>query len=134
MSRAKIGTKVSDETRNKMSKARTGRICLEKTKELISKAQKMSRGHNWKGGRIKGPKYWHVKIDSHPFGKSNGYVLEHRLIMEKHLGRYLTPSEVVHHINLDTFDNRIENLIYFPNSGSHTAYHHQLRKLNNPEP
>lgn len=60
---------------------------------------------------------------NHPQCSNNGYVFEHRLIMEKYLGRYLTQKERVHHINGIKTDNRIENLQLLESQSQHMTIH-----------
>lgn len=78
---------------------------------------------NWKGGRRKHQAgYIEVQAPDHPRANGSGYVLEHRLVVEEHLGRYLTEDEVVHHINGKKDDNRIDNLLPLARS-EHQSMH-----------
>lgn len=76
---------------------------------------------NYKGYSYKHSKgYIMIHRPEHPRADRRGYVLEHRLIMEKKIGRYLFPTEDVHHKNEVKDDNRIENLELLTH-GKHTT-------------
>ena len=64
----------------------------------------------WKGGKQFNNGYIEILSKNHPHKTTHGYVREHRLVMEKHLGRYLKPSEHIHHIDGTDHDNSIDNL------------------------
>lgn len=92
---------------------------IEKMKEKISSSQigrtglKMEKSPKWKGGRrICGRDgYVFIHKPDHPFCRKDGDILEHRLVMEKMIGRYLKKGEDVHHKNGKKDDNRPGNLM-----------------------
>jgi hypothetical protein len=95
---------------------------LSKMREAKAK-QTGERHPCWKGGRRKHNGYIFIYSPNHPYKRKNNVVAEHRLVMEKHLNRFLQPQEVVHHINKDKLDNRIENLKLFSNNHNHVVFH-----------
>lgn len=74
--------------------------------------------------------YLYEIAPEHPQADVNGRVLQHRLAMERHLGRALLPTEVVHHVNHKKDDNRIENLELCESIVAHMKRH---RKRDDPE-
>lgn len=102
----------SQEAFKNRSFARKGRKLSREHRHALSLAKK----HNYNG--FNG--YGHTKIGNdgyikayapqHPHANKDGYVKLHRIIMENIIGRYLSENEVVHHINHNRQDNRIENL------------------------
>lgn len=82
-------------------------------------AQRGKYNPSYNGGRAKVGKYWYLLRPEHPHATQKGYVAEHRLVMEAHLGRYLLPAEVVHHKDKNTRNNDLSNLQLFASNGAH---------------
>lgn len=113
----RLGSKMSDDLKKKLSD--------------IAKTKTGSNNHRWCGDkRTNYQGYVLVRNPSHPLCDINGFVREHRLVMERHLGRILDRQENVHHINGDKSDNRIENLVVCSNSEHHRLFHNDL-SINN---
>ena len=64
-----------------------------------------------------------VYLPDHQNTNKRGYIQKHRLIMEKHIGRFLTKQEVVHHIDRNKNNNSLKNLMFFPNHSAHMKFH-----------
>ena len=147
------GSRHTEETKLKMSKAHKGKCFTEEHKRRIGEAHKgiprseelkrklsefhknisMENHSSWKGGIARRSGYLNFKV---PEGcrfscmkNKNGYVPIHRLTMAAFLQRPLKPKEIVHHINSVRDDNRIENLKLLKNSGVHINLHLKQKKI-----
>lgn len=100
------------------------KFCSQKCQyKWRSKFRIREKSSNWKGGKII-TNYGYICIfqPEHPFCDSSGYVREHRLIIEKQIGRYLHKWEISHHINKIKTDNRPENLVAFKSQKAHLHF------------
>lgn len=77
---------------------------------------------SWRGGRtIDKDGYVLLKSTEHPRRNRNGYMREHRLVMEQTLGRLLTADEVVHHKDGNPQNNDPQNLEVYERNTQHLA-------------
>jgi len=79
--------------------------------------------------------YTYVEVVGHPFLKDDSCYPLHKLVAESYLKRKLGVWEVVHHIDGNTKNNRIENLVVFVDQNAHVSWHrgnsmskHSIRK------
>lgn len=131
------------------------KICLNCNEEFNARADEIKRGNGkycsrdcfnqtlrngkraganhprWKGGKyITYHGYIKVWSPGHPNADKNGRVLEHRLVIEQNLGRYLLPHEVIHHVDGNKINNHIENLMVFESNIKHKGWHKKQREKN----
>lgn len=91
------------------------------------RSMKLEKNPAWKGGvtykrgkgNYIGPKYVRCPPEFLPMARKDGYIMEHRLVMARHLGRMLARTEVVHHLDHNTRNNSIENLQLFLTNSEH---------------
>jgi hypothetical protein len=103
---------------------------------LKGEYRRFIQGHNsmrgdkayaWRGGRIgNGTGYMNLYLPDHPRAV-DGYVLEHRVIAEKVLGKQLSLTAVIHHINEKRSDNSNNNLMICEDENYHKLIHRRMR-------
>ena len=105
--------------------------CLNR--RLSSERMRGENNCQYRSGEGISKGYRYIMAPDHPCKNTNGRVAEHRLIMENHIGRYLEPCEVVHHIDNDRLNNNIENLLLLPGTSEHTKLHNAARRATKNE-
>ena len=68
---------------------------------------------------------------NHPFSDKRGYVLEHRLVMEEHLKRFLTKNEIIHHKDGNRENNGLLNLQLMDDQKTHAKKEFIGKRNNN---
>lgn len=130
------GKQLSKEHKRKLSLALIGNkrtLGYKQSEETNQKHRIAMIGNKYafKNGKTTIGGYVLLYKPKHPFCNCKRYILEHRLVMEKHLKRYLTREEVIHHKGIkypvgsikNRQDNRLENLRLFPNNSEHQKFH-----------
>jgi endogenous inhibitor of DNA gyrase (YacG/DUF329 family) len=84
----------------------------------------MEQSPRWRGGRKHRKDGYILRKASQGHPMAGQSVLEHRLVMEQVLGRYLEPQEVVHHIDNNPSNNAPENLRLYSSQAEHISDAH----------
>jgi hypothetical protein len=106
-------------TSSKKTMKESSKLKITGVNSIDWKGQKIDTKH----GLISGI---YIPSPDHPNANQQGYVYEHRLVVEENIGRYLKPDEIVHHIDLDPTNNKIDNLLVL-DSSEHTTLHYYMQ-------
>jgi hypothetical protein len=116
---------------------RNGETFCRKCASIASGKAKRGKSIKREAPSPTGPEHWGWKGGK--FIASDGYVQvylgprkyrkEHFLVMEEALGRRLAPVEVVHHIDGNKQNNKLDNLVRLVNESHHQRVHNSLYKL-----
>jgi hypothetical protein len=107
----------------------------DRTRLKISEHASKRRGPQvgrWNGGVSEyGHNGYRFILDPDHPNALDGYVAEHRLVMEFMLGRLLTSDDIVHHRDENKKNNVSSNLFLFPDRSSHAKFH-QYKRYKDP--
>lgn len=118
------------------SEGNKGRLITTETRKKISKSNIKTKGN--KSERSQGNGYKgilmpigteHPRIKSYKGGR---YIMEHILVVEEKIGRFIEDNAIIHHIDGDKLNNKIDNLFLIENKDSkviHMQIHNELEKL-----
>ena len=106
---------------SRRAKLYCGTTCRNRGIAKSRRSYKLSGSPTWKGGR-KLCSNGYVLVKHPKSTRSDGYIQEHRLIIEEYFGRDLRSGEDVHHINGNKQDNRLTNLVVM-DRGVHMRMH-----------
>lgn len=114
-----------------ISDAKAGQKPASHTVEasVRSRRKKRLRGKPAVGYKVNADGYVLLYRPDHPRARKDGYILEHRLVMEAKLGRPLLRREIPHHENGKRTDNRPGNLELKPSQSEHMREHYRDREI-----
>lgn len=104
------------------SLAAVRKTCSRRCRSLLQSRDVRGKAHpRWVGGRFIDVNSGYVRVNC----GDHTYRYEHRVVMERALGRSLTFDETIHHRNGNKTDNTLSNLELISRADHARRYHHR---------